>query len=88
MLLAQAASTLIARSDKEAPKVWQAREQSVLDEYDAVTGDTFAAVAAAVGTDFSQWSEAEVRAFLEQRGEDYDDCSDMAALVSWHWMAW
>lgn len=45
-------------------------------------GDTFAAVAAAVGTDFAQWSEAEVRAFLEQRGEDYDDCRDMQALVS------
>ena len=45
-------------------------------------GDTFAAVAAEVGTDFVQWSEAEVRAFLEQRGEDYDDCHDMQALVS------
>jgi hypothetical protein len=45
-------------------------------------GDVFAAAAAAMATDFSQWSEAEVRAFLEQRGEDYDDCQDLAALVS------
>lgn len=44
-------------------------------------GDVYAAAAAAVGTDFRQWSEAEVRAFLEQRGEDYDDCQDFAALV-------
>lgn len=44
-------------------------------------GDTYAAAAAAVGTDFRQWSEAEVRAFLDQRGEDYDDCPDFEALV-------
>lgn len=44
-------------------------------------GDAYAAAAAAVGTDFRQWSEAEVRAFLEQRGEDYDDCPDLEALV-------
>ncbi|KAI3438924.1 hypothetical protein D9Q98_001338 [Chlorella vulgaris] len=67
--------------DKEAPNVWQAREQTVYDEYDTVTGDVFAAAAAAMATDFSQWSEAEVRAFLEQRGEDYDDCQDLAALI-------
>lgn len=44
-------------------------------------GDAYTAVAAAVGTDFRQWSEAEVRAFLDQRGEDFDDCHDFEALV-------
>lgn len=68
--------------EKDAPRVWQAREQSELDEYDAVTGDAFAAAAAAVGTDFAAWSEGEIRAFLDQRGEDFDDCQDLAALVS------
>lgn len=67
--------------EREAPKVWQAREQTEYDDYDTVTGDVYAAAAAAVGTDFSQWSEAEVRAFLEQRGEDYDDCPDLQALI-------
>lgn len=123
--------------EKEAPKVWQARENTTLDDYDAVTvrlrlsaalltqrreqlgactfaswlvgrsflcktagrlvdstsvskslpcmsvlqGDVYAAAAAAVGTDFRQWSEAEVRTFLDQRGEDYDDCPDFDALV-------
>ncbi len=123
--------------EKEAPKVWQARENTTLIEYDAVTvrpspsaalltqrreqlgactfasglparsflcgtagrlvdsksvskslpsmavlqGDVYAAAAAAVGTDFRQWSEAEVRTFLDQRGEDYDDCPDFDALV-------
>lgn len=62
--------------------MWQAREQSVLDEYEAITGDAFEAAAAAVGTDFSAWSEGEVRAFLEQRGEDYEDCRTFEALVS------
>ncbi|KAL4424909.1 hypothetical protein ABPG77_009638 [Micractinium sp. CCAP 211/92] len=66
--------------EKEAPKVWQARENTTLDDYDAVTGDVYAAAAAAVGTDFRQWSEAEVRTFLDQRGEDYDDCPDFDAL--------
>lgn len=66
--------------EKDAPKIWQAREHSTLDDYDAVTGDAYAAAAAAVGTDFRQWSEAEVRAFLDQRGEDYDDCPDFDAL--------
>lgn len=45
-------------------------------------GDAYAAAAAAVGTDFRQWREAEIRAFLDQRGEDYDDCADLEALVS------
>lgn len=50
----------------------------------ALQGDTHAAAAAALATDFGSWSEAEVRAFLEQRGEDFDDCPDFAALVgSW-----
>lgn len=48
-----------------------------------ITGDAYAAAAAAVGTDFRQWSKAEVRAFLDQRGEDFDDCQDFDALVSW-----
>ena len=67
--------------EQAQPRVWQAREQTALDEYDAVTGDAWAAAAAAVGTDFAAWAEPEVRAFLEQRGEDYDDCPDFAALV-------
>ena len=63
--------------------MWQAREAPAdLDEYDAVTGDAHAAAAAALGTDFGGWSEAEVRAFLDARGEDYDDCPDFDALVS------
>lgn len=36
---------------------------------------------AAAGTDFSQWSDTELRGFLDQRGEDFDDCEDRAALV-------
>ena len=44
-------------------------------------GDVFVAAAAAMGTDFGRWSEVEVRTFLEQRGEDYDDCHDLPALV-------
>lgn len=52
-------------------------------------GDAYAAAAAALATDFSQWSEVEVRAFLDQRGEDYDDCPDLAALVSGDgWCCW
>ena len=43
-----------------------------------------------MGTDFAQWSEAEIRAFLDQRGEDYDDCPDLDALVGagtgWGWL--
>jgi hypothetical protein len=34
-----------------------------------------------VGTNFKEWDEAEIKAFLDQRGEDYDDCTDRAALV-------
>ncbi|PRW59097.1 DEAD-box ATP-dependent RNA helicase 24 [Chlorella sorokiniana] len=67
--------------DAAAPRVWQAREQSSFDEYDAITGDVYAAAAAAVGTDFRQWSEEDVRAFLDQRGEDFDDCHDFESLV-------
>lgn len=33
-------------------------------------------------TNFSQWSEADIIAFLEQRGEDYDDCVDHFALAA------
>lgn len=40
-----------------------------------------AAAAAHAGTDFSTWDQADVIAFLEQRGEDYDDCgTDFDAL--------
>lgn len=35
----------------------------------------------AAGTDFSSWSDAEIKGFLDQRGEDYDDCPDRPALV-------
>lgn len=33
------------------------------------------------GTDFGGWSDAEIRGFLDQRGEDYNDCLDREALV-------
>ena len=38
------------------------------------------AAMAGAGTDFATWAQSEVVAFLEQRGEDYDDCTDFAAL--------
>lgn len=33
-------------------------------------------------TDFTAWSEQEIVAFLERRGEDYDDCLDVYALIA------
>lgn len=33
------------------------------------------------GTNFSDWSEEEIRLFLDRRGEDADDCPDFEALV-------
>ena len=33
-------------------------------------------------TDFTQWSETDVKAFLDLRGEDYDDCVDAYALMA------
>ncbi|KAF8073162.1 DEAD-box ATP-dependent RNA helicase 24 [Scenedesmus sp. PABB004] len=33
------------------------------------------------GTEFSAWGEAEIRAFLEERGGDHDDCATHAQLV-------
>jgi hypothetical protein len=37
---------------------------------------------AQTATDFSTWSEKEILAFLERRGEDYDDCLDVYALIA------
>lgn len=34
-----------------------------------------------VGTDFQGWTEEELRAFLDQRGEDFEASDDKAALV-------
>jgi hypothetical protein len=34
-----------------------------------------------MGTDFTTWSEKEIVAFLDRRGEDHDDCIDAFALV-------
>lgn len=31
-------------------------------------------------TDFSKWDDSDIKAFLDQRGEDYDDCVDSIAL--------
>ncbi|WIA29633.1 hypothetical protein OEZ86_012120 [Tetradesmus obliquus] len=33
------------------------------------------------GTDFTQWSEADIKAFLDERGGDFDDCSSFEQLV-------
>jgi ATP-dependent RNA helicase DDX42 len=60
-----------------------------MDEYEELTGDAAApaaapaaaATAASGGTDFLAWSEPELRAFLDRRGEDADDCGDRAALA-------
>ena len=35
-----------------------------------------------MGTDFTSWSEKEIVAFLDRRGEDHDDCLDAFALVA------
>ena len=35
-----------------------------------------------MGTDFTSWSEKEIIAFLDRRGEDYEDCIDAFALVA------
>ncbi|KAK9816276.1 hypothetical protein WJX74_010687 [Apatococcus lobatus] len=35
----------------------------------------------AARTAFGTWTEARIKAFLDQRGEDFDDCSTFAALV-------
>lgn len=32
-------------------------------------------------TNFSAWSETELKAFMDQRGEDYDDCENFVSLV-------
>eukprot|EP00955_Chlamydomonas_euryale_P018736 199965-Chlamydomonas_euryale.AAC.1 len=40
-----------------------------------------AAAAAASGTDFSSWSEPQLRAFLDRRGGDHDDCRTHAQLT-------
>jgi hypothetical protein len=39
-------------------------------------------VLALQGTDFSTWSEADIKAFLDQRGGDFDDCTTFQQLVS------
>eukprot|EP00873_Tetraselmis_striata_P024869 jgi/Tetstr1/445133/TSEL_032931.t1 len=33
------------------------------------------------GTDFSTWSEAQIKGFLDARGEDFDDCDTFSKLV-------
>lgn len=38
--------------------------------------------AAAQHTDFTAWTDAEIIAFLDRRGEDHDDCSDRPALIA------
>ena len=35
-----------------------------------------------MGTDFTSWSEKEIVAFLDRRGEDHDECLDAYALVA------
>ena len=40
------------------------------------------ATQAAAPTNFSEWTEQEINSFLDQRGEDYDDCIDFYALVA------
>lgn len=40
------------------------------------------------GTDFNTWSEADIKAFLDERGGDFDDCTNFQQLVrdssSWY----
>jgi hypothetical protein len=48
----------------------------------AYSHDRTVASVAPVPTDFTQWSEKDIVAFLEQRGEDYEDCIDFYALVA------
>lgn len=33
------------------------------------------------GTDFSTWSEADIKVFLDERGGDFDDCTTFQQLV-------
>jgi len=40
------------------------------------------------GTAFHAWSEQEIKAFLDQRGGDYDDCPTFEALVSLPGLGW
>lgn len=63
------------------PKPVEAKVTSGFDEYDELFSAAEAATAASGLTDFSQWSEAELRTFLDQRGEDFDDCRDRDALM-------
>ena len=46
------------------------------DDYDLITGD-----ATSSKTNFNTWKDAEIKSFLDLRGEDFDDCHDFNALV-------
>jgi ATP-dependent RNA helicase DDX42 len=66
----------------EEPKAVQAiapKDDSELQDYDdLIAGD---GGGGKVATDFTAWSEEEIRSFLDQRGEDFDDCHTFDALV-------
>lgn len=64
----------------EDPKPIQAIAPSTttdFDDYDLITGDA----TAAPQTNFNAWTETEIRTFLDQRGEEFEDCHDFNSLV-------
>jgi ATP-dependent RNA helicase DDX42 len=66
----------------EEPKAVQAlapKDDSDFQEYDLIAGGGDGGSGST--TDFSTWSEEELRIFLDQRGEDFDDCLAFDALV-------
>ena len=61
----------------EEPKPIQAlipSTASLFDEFDQVDDGSGGGGSK---TNFRAWSEAELKAFLDKRGEDYDDCHDV-----------
>jgi hypothetical protein len=71
----------------QAPRPFQAREAGDPDEYDFLTaqqGDNdgpHAPTPPGATTNFSAWTEGEIKSFLDRRGEDHDDCTNFEALV-------
>ena len=66
----------------EEPKPIQAlipSTASLFDEFDQVDDGSGGGLPSK--TNFRAWSEAELKAFLDKRGEDYDDCHNFAAFV-------
>ncbi|KAG7667857.1 hypothetical protein Ndes2526B_g01740 [Nannochloris sp. 'desiccata'] len=69
----------------EEPKAVHAiapKDDSDFQDYDLIAGGGYGVGGGGKDTtDLTAWSEEEIRSFLDQRGEDFDDCHSFDALV-------